>query len=529
MLILDKKSLLLLVILVIALAFRLPDLSERPIHGDEAVNAVKFSQLLESGKFVYNPTEYHGPSLYYFTLPASWISGNTSLKELTETTVRIVPVIFGVGLILLLFMLRSGLGWFIPLLAALFLAISPAFVFYSRYYIHEMLLVFFCYLSIFSGYRYSKSQTNYWAILTGFSIGLMISTKETWVIVVLAIIISIKVIFLPFKDRREILLNFIKSIPLKHIIGFSVTLFLTIVLLYSSFLQHPEGIKNSLSAYSSYIQRAGNNEFHVHPWYMYFYWLLCFSGPDGSFWSEGVIAFLAIAGVIGIFIKKHFDHEANIFFYFIIIFVLSTTFIFSLIPYKTPWNFLTFWFGFILIGAAGFVYIFDTLNQKIFRAIFVMISLTAIIHLGWQSYQLNFVNSYAITNPYVYAHPVDDVILITEKLDKIAQKHHDGYKIHIQVIAGDNDYWPLPWYLRKFDRVGWWDRVDLKSASAPVIITRPDLEKELISKLYEVPPPGSRHLYLPLFEGYTELRPGIEIRGYIRKDVWDKLNTVSNN
>jgi hypothetical protein len=308
-----------------------------------------------------------------------------------------------------------------------------------------------------------------------------------------------------------------------------VLLFLTIVLFYSSFLKDPQGINNGISAYSTYIQRAGNNEFHVHPGYMYFNWLLCFAGNDGSFWSEGIIALFAIFGIIGIVIKKHFSPGENTFYYFIVIFVLSTSIGYSLIPYKTPWNFLIFWFGFIFIAAAGIIYMLNKLNQKKYQVIFVLICLTTIFHLGWQSYQLNYIRSFDVTNPYVYAHPVDDVFRITKKLDKIAVHHPDGYHMYIQVMAKDSDYWPLPWYLRKFDRVGWWDRIDLQCTSAPVIITQPELEEELIHKLYELPPPGQRNLYLPLFENYTELRPGKELRGYIRKDVWDILNTMDTS
>jgi len=513
-------------ILAIALVFRLPDLSERPMHGDEAVNAVKFSQLMESGKFVYDPTEFHGPTLYFFTLPASWISGNTTFKKLTETTLRMVPVIFGIGLILLLFIFGAGVNWYILCTAALLSAISPSFVYYSRYYIHEILLVFFCYLAIFSGYRYCNNQKFLWMSLVALSLGLMISTKETWVIIVFMILLSLSLTFIPFKERRSMLLSFMKSIPLNHIIGFFVVLLLTTVLFYTSFLQHPQGLIDSLSAYSTYIQRAGENEYHIHPWYMYFNWLLCFRGGDGLFWSEGIIAFFALCGIIGVVTKNKFTSGENTFFYFILIFVLSTTFSFSLIPYKTPWNLLTFWFGFILLGSIGFVYVLQKLAKKIYKVIFLLISFILVVHLGWQSYQLNYDQSYSIGNPYVYAHPVDDVIKITEKLENIAQHHPDGYKMYIQIIARDNDYWPLPWYLRNFDRVGWWDRIDSESVAAPVIIAQADMEDELIHKLYQLPPPGKRNLYLPLFEEYTELRPGIELRGYIRKDVWDKVNTA---
>ena len=518
-----NKSLLVVFIIIIALAFRLPDLSEKPMHGDEAVNAVKYSQFLESGKFDYDPTEYHGPSLYYFTLPASWFSGNNTLKELTETTVRSVPVVFGLGLVLLLFILKAGVQWYILCIAAFVSAISPAFVYYSRYYIHEILLVFFCYLLIFSGYRYCLKQSFPMALLAGLSLGLLISTKETWIILVFMMILSLVLTFIPCKEQRAILLNFFKSVPLKHLIGFLIVLFFTTLSLYSSFFQNPQGIKNGLLAYSSYIDRAASNDFHIHPWYMYFNWLLFFSGIDGSFWSEGIIAFFAILGVIGVLIRKHFSTGENTFLYFIAIFVLSTAIGYSIIPYKTPWNLLAFWFGFILIGAAGFIYILNKLNQRNYKIIILLISLSAIIHLGWQSYELSYPKSSAIDNPYVYAHPVNDVFKITEQLENLALNHHDGYNLYIQVIAENNDYWPLPWYLRKFNRIGWWDRVDLETPAAPVMIIKPELEEQLIYKLYQLPPPGQRNLYLSLFDVYTELRPGIELRGYIRKDVWDKL------
>src|SRR3982750_3884621 len=94
--------LVLLVIAAGALALRLPRLGARPMHNDEGVNAVKFNELWSSGKFGYDPNEYHGPTLYYLTLPVAWVSGAKDFAETTEVMYRILPVIFGGGLILLL-------------------------------------------------------------------------------------------------------------------------------------------------------------------------------------------------------------------------------------------------------------------------------------------------------------------------------------------------------------------------------------------------------------------------------------------
>jgi len=36
--------------------------------------------------------------------------------------------------------------------------------------------------------------------------------------------------------------------------------------------------------------------------------------------------------------------------------------------------------------------------------------------------------------------------------------------------------------------------------------------------MYTKPKPGEKYLYLPLFDEGTELRPGVLLNGYVRKD-----------
>jgi len=67
-----KCCVLILAATIVALALRLPRLALRPMHGDEAVHADKFGDLLESGVYAYDPNEYHGPTLNYLTLVPAW-------------------------------------------------------------------------------------------------------------------------------------------------------------------------------------------------------------------------------------------------------------------------------------------------------------------------------------------------------------------------------------------------------------------------------------------------------------------------
>ena len=97
-------------VLILAVALRISRLDIRPMHGDEAVHAYRFGQLLEANDYRYDPTEFHGPTLNYFTLIPALLSGQHTYASLTEITLRIVPVFFGLVLVLMPLLLLDGLG-----------------------------------------------------------------------------------------------------------------------------------------------------------------------------------------------------------------------------------------------------------------------------------------------------------------------------------------------------------------------------------------------------------------------------------
>ena len=59
----------------IALALRCPRLDVRPMHNDEAVNAIKLRTLWDNGVYQYDPNEYHGPTLPYLSLAWAKLTG----------------------------------------------------------------------------------------------------------------------------------------------------------------------------------------------------------------------------------------------------------------------------------------------------------------------------------------------------------------------------------------------------------------------------------------------------------------------
>ena len=118
-------------------------------------------------------------------------------------------------------------------------------------------------------------------------------------------------------------------------------------------------------------------------------------------------------------------------------------------------------------------------------------------------------------NPYVYSQPGDDVREIAATAKRAVQRGGST----LQVVCTGNDYWPLPWYLRALPHVGWWSGVGEPFVLTDVMLASPEFEPALLKRMYELPPPGERGLYVPLFDRPMFLRPGNELRGYIRLDL----------
>ena len=513
---------LFLIVIIIAIAFRVPQLTQRPMHTDEAVHAVKFGELLEDNYYRYDSSEYHGPTLYYFTLIPAWLESAAKITEIDETTLRIVPVFFGIFLIVLLILLLDGLGWQTVIAAGLITAISPAMAYFSRYYIQETLLVFFTFAVIVSGYRYIKSMHIGWALTTGVFIGLLHATKETCIISAGSMLIALFITLLIQSKFTASAQKSYRKINYWHITALIAAALAVSALFYSSFFTNPGGIVDSYLAYNNYLSKAAHNDWHIHPWYYYLKMLIFSQYLSGPVWSEFIIIVLAAAGFWAALFKKGITGVDFHLLRFISFYTIISMIIYSAIPYKTPWSMLGFLHGLILLAGAGAVVIINTASSRFMRRVFILLLVMGGIHLTGQSYLSNYKYSADPSNPYVYGHTTEDVFLITQCVKDLAKVHPDGNNMYIEVVCPDHDYWPLPWYLRSFPNTGWWDKVNMDVPAAPVIIASPGVEPDIIKKLYDVPPPGEKNLYIPIFDPYTELRPMVELRCYVIKELWDK-------
>ena len=494
------------------------------MHGDEAVHALKFGELLEGKGYRYDSYEYHGPTLNYFTLIPAWLASSHQLTEVSEKTLRLVPVFFGTVLVAMTALLLPGLSRPAVACAAMLTAVSPAMAYYSRYYIQEMLLVCFTFGVIACGYRYGLKQNYGWALATGVFGGLMHATKETCIIAWGALALAaVLALMLENKDERDKYLAKIRRLNRRHVATALLAAAAVSMLFYSSFFTNARGVLDSFLAYETYLSRAGHNPVHIHPWHYYLRVLSYFRLGANPFWSEALILMLAAAGFIAAMKRRKDKEIGSLLLRFIAFYALIMAVAYSLIPYKTPWNLISFLHGMILLAGFGAVEVISKRSHVFARGLAALVLLAGGAHLAWQAYLANHEYGENPANPYVYAHPVNDVFTIVRRVEEIAQAQPQGHNMYMQIICPDDDYWPLPWYLRAYTNIGWWREVDAGAPAAPLIIAAPQFEPALMHKFYESPPPGQRELYVPLFDAYTELRPRLELRGYVRKEAWDRF------
>ena len=484
-------------------------LEERPMHNDEAVNAIKFGQLWEGGGYKYDPNEHHGPSLHYATFALSYLTGAPKdFDQFTVARLRFTTVLFGAGLILLLLLVADGLGRNATLWAGLLTAVSPAMVFYSRFYIHEALLVCFTFLTIAAGWRYSRSRKLGWALLAGAGVGLMHATKETFVISLAAGAAALVLNGLwnrwldasPAAPRP-------RGVNLGHAAAAVGVWLVVAVTLFSSFFTHLAGVVDSVKTYEPWVSRAGGASPHIHPWSFYLHRLLFFHADQGPVWSEALILVLAALGARAAFVRQGLADANASFVRFLALYTAGLTAAYSLIPYKTPWCLLGFWHGMILLAGVGAAWLVGRAKRRLGRVAVGLVLLVGAGHLAWQSVLANGPYAADWRNPYVYAQTSPDLLRLVRQVEALARAHPQGRQMLVKVMAPDSDYWPLPWYLRNLRQVGWWDQVPA-DPYAPVMIVSAKLEGSLDERKTHV------------MVGYFQLRPRVFLALYVELGLW---------
>lgn len=506
--------------LIVGLAVRLYRLDLRPMHHDEANQAHKFGQLLEKGHYRYDPSDHHGPTLYYLSLPFAWLSGENTYAELTENTLRRVAVFFGVLIILILLAAGNYLSGAEKSWAAVFLALSAPVVYFNRFYIQETLFVAFGLAFVFCLWRFVRKPDFREAAWLGITGGLLYATKETALIVagvgLLSLILLSGLSWLvelrkrgdKASRRAKLDLSAIRAVILPLLLAIISFLAISFIF-FSSFFKYPEGFLDSFRALAGYTRKAVEAGWHQHGFWYYFS-LLFFhkGGPHSPVFSEIPFLALALYGLV-LSLARRSRNKAENFKPYLALFAVITALVYSAIPYKTPWNLLIFYACFLVLAGVGFAHLLALIKIRQARIILVGVLL---LWTGWQSYLVNiYFHSYP-DNPYVYAQTSPDFMRLVVRVEELSQVSPAGRDLLVRVIAPPEETWPLPWYLRKFTQVGYWTASEQVEALEPaeiVIMSAGEVGKRPAAELDSY------------FIQYFSLRPEVLLALSVREDLWE--------
>jgi predicted membrane-bound mannosyltransferase len=153
----NKKNfafyLVFLLLVVFAFFLRFYRLDERVFHHDEAAVGYFTYKLFSEHTYSYDPA-FHGPFMYYTTTEI--------FKKLGDTiySARFLPAILGSAMLLFLLPLRKYIGNTGMLVSAFFLAVSPSFLYYSRFYREDIFMSFFSLLLLVCAVKYIENYSN---------------------------------------------------------------------------------------------------------------------------------------------------------------------------------------------------------------------------------------------------------------------------------------------------------------------------------------------------------------------------------
>lgn len=509
-------------VLLIGAALRLHNLALVPLHHDEGVNGKFLLSLVNDGFYRYDPQNYHGPTLYYFAAIIPWLSrivfgrSFADLHGVTDFTIRLTTAAFGVATIWLILTLRRHLGAIGAMAAAALLALSPGAIYLSRYFIHETLFVFFMMALIIAALRFYETARSLYLMLAATAAALMFATKETAIIGVAVLAIAalltkalIRIRGLagakeqPVSNLSQRLHNEVErfggvsSILISSVAAASIFLIVEILFYSSFFTNYPNGVIDALKSLNFWAQTGVQT--HVHPWPTYILWLL--SGEST----------LLLLGALGLFLALW--RGSNAFAIFIGLSAFGLLVAYSLIPYKTPWLMLSFVVPLAATSGYVFQYFYERAKPTKLLVVLIAVAAAALLLSAYQAVMLNFAHYDDPTYAYVYVHTERDIFPLLDRIQHLS-KQAAGEQTPVAILSPD--YWPLPWYLRKYSHVRYYSQVApfqepiviASSAQIPEIITMSGVGYRLLNS--NLNPNGT----------YT-LRPGIELVVFIRSDLAD--------
>ncbi|HLY65260.1 MAG TPA: flippase activity-associated protein Agl23, partial [Chloroflexota bacterium] len=244
-------------LVAVAFVMRIWDLGQRAMHHDESMHAFYGWQLFKGGGYHYDPM-LHGPFQFHAIALMDFLFGPS------DATARLTAVVCGTGIVIGTWWLRPHLGKLGAFIAAFLFAISPSFLYFSRFTREDIYVTFFTYLMVVGMFGWLHSRKSGFIYLLFSATALAFATKES-TFITLFIFGSFLILVLLWENADRLLPNskfkiqnskFVTDALLS--IGRSVwftgiILFIVIiVLLFTTFLTNRHGLQDAFTSSLSY-------------------------------------------------------------------------------------------------------------------------------------------------------------------------------------------------------------------------------------------------------------------------------------
>src|SRR3989304_3250845 len=159
-------------LLVAGFGFRFWDLGSRALHHDESLHGYYAYQLYLGHGYEHTPL-MHGPFQFFGTALTFFRAGGAS-----DSTVRILPALFGSALVALPLLFRSHLGRLGAFLAAPLIAFSPTLLYFSRFARNDIYVAVFTLGLVICLWRYVEERKERYLYVGAALLALSFATKE---------------------------------------------------------------------------------------------------------------------------------------------------------------------------------------------------------------------------------------------------------------------------------------------------------------------------------------------------------------
>src|SRR5881227_2584914 len=248
-------------ILGLAIFLRFFLLGIKPPHFDEGINGWFVDQMMKNGFYRYDPTNYHGPLHFYVLLLSQSLFGRNLWA------IRLPVVLVSIGCVWLALKFEPLVGRNVSRIAALAMAISPGFVFYGRYAIHEVWLQLFSIMFILGLLGLWKLGRLNYLWYAGMGVAGMILTKETYAIHLACAVLAIPVLAVSIALSRVPDAKPAKQtwtwIDLAMVLGVGAA---AIVFFYSGTFLNWNGVKGLYQAFKAWTETGAAGHGHEKPW-----------------------------------------------------------------------------------------------------------------------------------------------------------------------------------------------------------------------------------------------------------------------